>query len=101
MPALLCCACSRVLCILLLSSLPPSIPRLQVAALEVPPSVTSDPSYVDSECFFTPGDVVKLPPLGFSALGWMVVRGGSGEEAARAMGRLMGQVHMELKPVGV
>uniref|UniRef100_A0A7S0I1C0 ATP-grasp domain-containing protein n=1 Tax=Hanusia phi TaxID=3032 RepID=A0A7S0I1C0_9CRYP len=37
--------------------------------------------YVDHKLFYTRGEEVKVPPRGFQYLGWMVVRGGTEEEA--------------------
>jgi biotin carboxylase len=43
--------------------------------------VQDDHDLVDIEFYYQPGSIVKFPPLGFSALGWMTVKGKTKQEA--------------------
>ncbi len=67
-----------------------------VEELRVRSATLQDPAYVDSEMYYAPGAVAKLPPAGFGALGWMVASGHSDLEAEAAMAGLMRGVVMKL-----
>lgn len=63
---------------------------------EVSGATLSDPAYIDSEKYYSVGATVKLPPAGFSALGWMVTSGASHDEAVATMADLMQGVNIRL-----
>jgi len=68
----------------------------RIEQLEVSASTKADPGYVDAEMYYAPGAIAKLPPAGFSALGWMVSAGCSHADAADAMARLQQGVTIRL-----
>lgn len=63
------------------------------------PGALNHPGYVDSEIYYQPGDLVALPPLGFSALGWMVAhtKEGGPDEAARILDEMMQHLDIALR----
>lgn len=66
-------------------------------SVSVDERLRSDPRLVGLELYYSPGAVVKLPPAGYSNLGWMVVSGDSSEEAMGAMEELQAKVVIKLK----
>lgn len=60
------------------------------------PGAEQHRAYVDSQMYNKPGDLVRLPPLGFSALGWMVARGLDPQHAEHEMQVLMDLVDIQL-----
>jgi hypothetical protein len=63
-------------------------------------AAAGSPALVAHQMYWQPGDEVALPPLGFSALGWMVGSGRSAVEAEANVAALLADVHMELRKPG-
>eukprot|EP01064_Diplonema_japonicum_P021192 TRINITY_DN30738_c0_g1_i1.p1 TRINITY_DN30738_c0_g1~~TRINITY_DN30738_c0_g1_i1.p1 ORF type:complete len:465 (+),score=58.36 TRINITY_DN30738_c0_g1_i1:62-1456(+) len=63
----------------------------------IPASVLTDPSFVGAALYHEVGSKVMMPPLSFSALGWLAARGDSPSDADENLERLSNLVEFKIE----
>ena len=65
---------------------------IELQSLEVEASVLAEPSVVEFVAYYSPGAILRCPPLGFDYAGWAVVKGANLEEAREKLQRVVDNV---------